>query len=109
MAYPRYRAVFVPLAAALLWSGSGRAQQAVPQKNPESIWHSSCAYCHEGGVAHPILGAHLSTVVITQIVRSGVGAMPPFHPSEISPAQLQELALWVNRQPAPKGVPGRVP
>ncbi len=88
---------------ALLIGGAelAAAQQAVPRPNPEAIWRSACSYCHDTGVAHRLLGTHPPVATVTQIVRSGIGAMPAFHPSEIGPAQLRELARWVNEHSAP--------
>jgi mono/diheme cytochrome c family protein len=96
-------------AALLLVAAAAPGQQALPLQGPEAIWQSSCAYCHEKGVTHPILGTHLPVAAITRIVRAGIGAMPAFHPSEISASQLQELSRWVNEHPAPEASGGRSP
>lgn len=95
------------MTALLLGTAAALGQQAVPQSSPEAIWRSSCSYCHEGGVAQPLLGMHPPVETILQIVRTGIGAMPPFHPSEITQAQLKELARWLHEHPAPPDAHGK--
>ncbi len=66
---------------------------------PARIWAGSCSYCHERGIAAPVFGRHLQPSAIAAVVRNGLGLMPAYHPSEISDAALEKLAIWVARQP----------
>ncbi len=64
------------------------------------MWAGACSYCHDEGVAPPIFGLQLGPAAIAAVVRSGLNGMPAFHPSELTDAQLQALAKWVEQQPA---------
>jgi mono/diheme cytochrome c family protein len=71
---------------------------------PAEIWAGACAYCHDAGVAPPIFGLKLPRAALATVVRNGSNGMPAFHPSEISDAQLQQLADWIARQRPAKPV-----
>jgi len=75
------------------------AASAPTEPTPASIWAGSCSYCHERGIAAPVFGRHLQPSAIGAVVRNGLGSMPAYHPSEISDAALEKLAIWVARQP----------
>jgi mono/diheme cytochrome c family protein len=68
---------------------------------PALIWKGSCAYCHGTPIAHALFGRTLGFTAIGFYVRNGVMAMPPFHRSEISDAELVALARWIDAQPLP--------
>jgi len=74
---------------------------------PAAVWASACTYCHDRGIAAPVFGRNLAPAAIAAAVRNGVGAMPAFHPSEISDVDLERLSTWVAQQPAaaPAGAP----
>jgi mono/diheme cytochrome c family protein len=40
----------------------------------------------------------LTRAAIAAVVRNGTNGMPAFHPSEISDAELEQLAEWVARE-----------
>jgi len=78
-----------------------------------------CAECHAAGVGHPgaqqlerLRGAKLALLeartdlapeFIRYVVRHGQNAMPPYRPSEISDAQLDEIAQYLVRNQPPAG------
>lgn len=68
---------------------------ATPGVAPPPIWHAACAYCHEGSKVGPPLTGPYDREALRAIVRSGSGAMPPFHPSELSDRQIDDLARWL--------------
>jgi mono/diheme cytochrome c family protein len=72
---------------------------------PALIWKGSCAYCHGTPIAQALFGRSLGVTAIGFYVRNGVLAMPPFHRSEISDAELVALARWIDVQPPPPLVP----
>ncbi len=91
--------------AALAVSPAG-AQSAGQWKAPEQIWRASCGYCHGTAQAPEIRGLNLPPAAVRMFVRRGANAMPPFHPSEISDAELDALALWLaNAKPPAKTDP----
>ena len=81
-------------------------------RRPEDIFAARCAYCHEaGGWGTRVLArrmpeaqaelrkrGNLPAALTALVVRRGIGAMPPFTPTEISDAELQALAEWLAHE-----------
>lgn len=80
----------------------------------KSVFEAWCTPCHAPGLTHPgTLALHLryqgqlpdalearedlSAAFIERIVRSGIGGMPPFRKTEITDAQLSELAAYLSK------------
>lgn len=80
------------LAALLLAAATAPSERRTPQ----AIWRSSCTYCHDNSKVGPPVPAGIDAQAVTLFVRKGAGAMPPFHPSEISDAELARLAAWLK-------------
>jgi mono/diheme cytochrome c family protein len=73
--------------------------QPLAQRSPTKTYASVCAYCHGHNVGPIILGRHLAGDTIRTMVREGRNGMPAFRPSEISPAELDALAVWISKAP----------
>lgn len=91
------------IAAALSLSAAGTALaqsqklgEVLPQRGPEKVYSSSCGYCHGTNIGPIIRGRGLPAAAIVYQVRHGSGAMPAFRPTEISPAELDVLAAWLE-------------
>ena len=72
------------------------ASAAAPRP-PEQVYSQTCGYCHGANVGPIIRGRSLPAAQVSAIVRSGRNAMPAFRPTEISPAELDALAKWIER------------
>lgn len=70
--------------------------QLQPQRAPEYLYARTCGYCHGRNVGPIILGRQLPADVVKAMVRTGRGGMPAFRPTEITPAELDALAKWVE-------------
>jgi mono/diheme cytochrome c family protein len=82
--------------------GSGALAQAsyeIEPRSPQFIYDRTCGYCHGHNVGPIILGRRLPTAVTSAMVRSGVGAMPAFKPTEITNQELAALAAWIEASP----------
>jgi mono/diheme cytochrome c family protein len=95
--------VLAALVSLIVAAAVAAAPQPTPsQDSPEHIWQATCSYCHAGPMKAPELrGRHLPEAVLISFARRGAAGMPPFHPSEISDAELRALAHWISTQPAP--------
>lgn len=72
---------------------SSRVDAAQP---PAFFWRSACGYCHDREPFAPaLLGRHAAVELTTHVVRTGAPGMPPFHASEISDSELEDLARWI--------------
>lgn len=60
------------------------------------LYQQVCARCHETRVGPPLLGRALPPPLVEVLVRSGRAGMPAFRESEISPAELAALGLYVQ-------------
>lgn len=93
------------LAAPLVAQTSAAVSSGTPlghplaQRSPTKTYASVCAYCHGHNVGPIILGRHLAGDTIKTMVREGRNGMPAFRPSEISPAELDALAVWISKAP----------
>lgn len=86
-------------AGAALATGQKLGERA-PQRDGAQVYATTCGYCHGHNVGPVLLGRHLPAEAIRLIVRSGQNGMPAFRPSEISPAELDAVAKWVEAAPA---------
>ena len=91
---------------------------ALASQPGRDAYEQHCAACHAAGDGHPgtmrlalradpapavlLERSDLEATYVAQVVRSGLGMMPPFRPTEISDAELEQLAGFVARAPAPK-------
>ncbi|THF60357.1 c-type cytochrome [Pseudothauera rhizosphaerae] len=73
----------------------------------EGIYARVCGYCHGANVGPLILGRELHVDFIRTMVRLGIGSMPAFRQSEISDAELGELAQWISKSAPRAGETGR--
>ena len=94
-------------------AGAPQAEEATGKQ----LFDRHCGECHAPGLGHPgtqRLGWNrgeqfavleqrndLSAVYVETIVRRGFLEMPPFRPSEISPAELAAIGRYLARVPAP--------
>lgn len=67
---------------------------------PEVVYAQVCGYCHGRNVGPVIRGRRLPASVVKAFVRSGPNAMPAFRQTEISDAELEALARWVEHSEA---------
>jgi mono/diheme cytochrome c family protein len=92
------------LAAGLALAGTAQAAQKLgevqAQRSPEQVYSAVCGYCHGQNVGPVIRGRGLPPETIEYIVRHGQNAMPAFRPTEVSPAELKALAVWVEKSAA---------
>lgn len=100
------------IAVAGLAALAGPAGAAEPEQG-KRLFDRYCAECHAPGPGHAgtqALGAtrgeqaavleqrrDLTPGYIIQTVRNGLVEMPPFRPTEIDDATLQQLAAWLAR------------
>jgi mono/diheme cytochrome c family protein len=67
---------------------------------PETVYASTCGYCHGHNVGPIILGKNIPAETVTAFVRRGQGAMPAFRQTEISDLELKALAEWIEASKA---------
>ncbi|MDE2562693.1 MAG: cytochrome c [Sphingomonadales bacterium] len=99
------RLAVASLALVAVGAGSALAQsqklgEVLPQRSPEKVYASTCGYCHGTNIGPIIRGRGLPAEAIKYQVRHGAGAMPAFRPTEISPAELDALATWLEHSKA---------
>ena len=84
-------------------------------RSPQQVFAARCAYCHEAGAwgtrvlarrvpegqAELRKRTSLPAALTTLVVRRGIGAMPPFTPTELSDDELHALAQWLEAEPQP--------
>jgi mono/diheme cytochrome c family protein len=70
------------------------------ERTPEQVYAKVCGYCHGRNVGPIILGRQLPADAIKAIARSGRNAMPAFRPTEITHAELDNLAKWISASKA---------
>ncbi len=98
---PRIALALAGLAVALLTTAAVRAQSAGEWRSSRQVWREACGYCHNDRVAPELRGTTLAAGVIVSAVRAGPGGMPSFAPSELSDAELEQLAEWIVSQSKP--------
>jgi len=81
-------------------TAQAQATYEIAPRAPEYLYARTCGYCHGHNVAPLIRGRNLPPAVIQAVVRSGMGAMPAFKPTEITNTELQALAQWLSTAPA---------
>lgn len=99
----------------LLLAGAAVADDAslsAQELQGKHLYDRTCIYCHGPGVwgtnrlakridkEHALLESRtdLSAVAIREIVRSGVGSMPPLRKTELSDSELAAIAAYLTRQ-----------
>lgn len=95
----RHRRLAGPFAVSSLFvaaTGLNAATPAPAPRAPEALYAKTCGYCHGQHVAPIIRGRGLPPEVIKHYVRSGPRGMVAFRPTEISDAELEALAKWLN-------------
>jgi mono/diheme cytochrome c family protein len=105
------RAALAAAAIALACAGAAalagqKLGEPLGQRPPEVLYSQTCAYCHGSNVGPVIRGRQLPAEQVAAIVRQGRNAMPAFRPTEISRAELDVLAAWIEASkadPAEKG------
>ena len=98
---------FAATAVLGLAASAALAADAPPARSPEKIYSITCGYCHGRNVGPIILGRHIPADTVKYIVRHGQNAMPAFRPSEITPAELEAVAKWVEDGAARTGEHGQ--
>lgn len=88
------------LALAVLPQTALCADAPAPARTGAEIYAKVCSLCHETRVGPVLLGRQLPGVVVATFVRHGMNGMPAFRPSEISDAELADLARFINTTPA---------
>lgn len=74
---------------------------AAPQpRAPEEIYSQTCGYCHGVNVGPVIRGRNLPPALTKAFVRMGPNAMPAFRETEITDAELDALATWLQQSEA---------
>ena len=99
----------LPAAALALVTVAAGAQDTPAPRTGEQVFAARCAYCHDArgwgtrslarrtppGQAQLLDRQVLPEVLVRYAVRRGVGSMPQFTPTEISDAELDNLARWL--------------
>lgn len=84
-------------------------QTGMAGNSPESIYKSTCAYCHSRVLppfpAPELLGRNLDPQTIQHFVRHGPGGMIAFRPSDIADDDLNRLSVWIAASPLPQKQP----
>ncbi len=88
------------LAVGLSASASAQATYEIEPREPAYLYARTCGYCHGHNIAPIIRGRSLPPAVIQSIVRSGMGAMPAFKPTEITDTELEALSAWISQSEA---------
>lgn len=90
------------------------AQDTPAPRTGEQIFADKCVFCHDArgwgtrslarrtppGQAELLNRQVLPEVLVRHAVRRGVGSMPQFTPTEISDAELDNLARWLSTRNA---------
>lgn len=90
------------------------AQDGPAPRTGEQIFADKCVFCHDArgwgtrslarrtpeGQAQLLDRQVLPAVLVRYAVRRGVGSMPQFTPTEISDAELDNLAAWLSTRNA---------
>lgn len=90
-----------------------QADNPMPAVDGRQLYDHHCAHCHDSGEGHPgtmrlavrsgpeyavlLSRTDLAPEYVRQIVRRGLGMMPPFRPTEINDHDLAGLAAYVGQ------------
>lgn len=88
------------LATGISFRANAQATYEIEPREPEYLYARTCGYCHGHNIAPIIRGRSLPATVTASIVRSGMGAMPAFKPTEITDAELEALTRWLEQSEA---------
>jgi mono/diheme cytochrome c family protein len=91
--------VLLATAGGAMASGQKLGEPA-PERSGAEVYSSTCSYCHGHNVGPVLLGRHLPAEAIKAIARTGQNAMPAFRPTEVSRAELDAVAKWIEAAPA---------
>ena len=108
--------VALTLAPGALWAAEANAQ-AAPGSHGRQVFDKWCAPCHGAGLGKPATAAlafkykgetpalleertDLTADFVKSMVRTGVYTMPPFRKTEISDADLADLAAYLSKAQA---------
>lgn len=89
--------------------GIAAAAQERPRTAPE-IFAATCVHCHDSGgwgtralaprvpagEAALLKRKNLPAALTRLVVRRGIGSMPPLTPTDITDAELEQLARWLD-------------
>ena len=106
--------LIIAAATLALSAFAATAQDALPPRTGEEIFAQRCVFCHDArgwgtrslarrtppGQAELLKREVLPEVLVRYSVRRGVGSMPQFTPTEISDAELDNLARWLSARNA---------
>ena len=98
------------IAALACFSLPAFSQSHTPPRDGETIYNDKCTYCHadrgwgtrelakrtEPGQAKLLDRTGLSRDFIAAVVRRGIGSMPAFTPTDLSDAETEVLAEWLE-------------
>ncbi|MBA4355614.1 MAG: p-cresol methylhydroxylase [Novosphingobium sp.] len=104
----------------------GACSQAPSVEQPDGAenYALKCAGCHDPGAGHPgtmlleQLGRPVSALIgrkdleldyLRSVVRHGLIEMPPFRPTELSDAQIEEIYKYIKTAKPPKPAPALPP
>lgn len=86
------------------------AQSAEQAASAQRTYARTCGYCHTTGVGPALLGRNLPVALSSYFARHGNRAMPAFKPTDISDAELAELAEYISQSgPASPSNAGETP
>ena len=106
--------LILPAGALAFTAMAATAQDAPAPRTGEQVFADKCVYCHDArgwgtrslarrtppGQAQLLDREVLPEVLVRYAVRRGVGSMPQFTPTEISDAELDNLARWLSTRTA---------
>ena len=92
-------AIGAPLSAQTAAPSGQQLGEVLAQRPPAKTYASTCGYCHGTNVGPILLGRKLPVDYIRLMARGGRNGMPAFRPSEITPAELDALAVWISKSP----------
>lgn len=107
----RYLLPCLGLGAAIAASAAVALTAAEP-RDPEAIYNHQCSWCHAAGEwgtrslakrvpageAELLKRKDLPPAYTRTVVRRGIGSMPQFAPTELTDAELDALANWLEER-----------
>ena len=99
----------VPLALGAVGLSAGAQQRT---RTPPEMFAETCAFCHDtggwgtrtlarrvpAGEAELLKRKSLPAAFTRGVVRRGIGAMPPFTPTDLTDEELDRLAQWLDER-----------
>lgn len=101
------------MAAASAMIALATANAQAPGRSAPDLFASKCALCHQKGgwgtrtlakrvppeQAELLNRRALPADYVKHVVRRGIGSMPQFTPTDLSDAELDRLAFWLEKRP----------